>query len=64
MERRLFLKSIMGLGVAASVGSLIDFDSTDLIGRGYSCHNIILDEFATIDKEVYASVVAGFAAID
>jgi len=56
MQRRRFLQSIMGLGVAASVGGFIDSDSSDspdaVRGRGIVADCIIFDELEFIDKEL------------
>ena len=57
MQRRRFLQSIIGLGVTASVGGFIDFDSPDspdtVRGRGVVADCIIFDELESIDKEIY-----------
>ena len=59
MQRRRFLQSIMGLGVAASVGGFIDSDSSDsdspdaVRGRGIVADCIIFDELEFIDKEIF-----------
>jgi len=63
MQRRRFLQSIMGLGVAASVGGFIDSDSSDssdspdaVRGRGIVADCIIFDELEFIDKELHPAL--------
>lgn len=51
MKRRLFLKSIIGLGVAASVdlGSVCSNDEPKCTGgRGVRADHIVADEFASM----------------